>query len=67
MGDKLEATGLRKKCPRCRAIGEVFINQTLSDVVLDQIRFNINWPDSVDTNVSIHDLFEVEFGCGYDD
>jgi hypothetical protein len=66
MVDKLEPTGLLKKCPRCRAVGRVFINETLSDAA-GSLKFNVSWDNSVDTNVNASDLFEVDFGCGDDD
>jgi hypothetical protein len=58
-------TGLKKKCPRCKAIGEVFIDWSISNAA--GMKFAIKWPESVDTNVDASDLFEAEFGCGYDD
>lgn len=58
------ATGLLKKCPRCGAVGEVKGSEIRGPD--GSPRCVIIWPKGKDTNVSLGDVFDRDFGCGYD-
>lgn len=67
---KTTTTGLRKKCPRCPAIGEITADgpSTIDGARRFTVRWSIGGARSwLDVNVGLEHLVDPTFGCGYDD
>ena len=57
------ATGLLKRCPRCGALGEVFMEKDANG----DMWCPIVWPHQRPDMYTVGDLFDPENGCGFDE